>query len=148
MLVSHFLDHYCGISQRPLMSVAREAQEALAAYEWPGNVRELENVIERAVILEEGAVLTLDSLPDRVTAAPPPGRPSSSDSLVLPDDPDLAGTLEDVEREYMAKVLELTGWQKKRASHILGINSSTLYRKIQRYGLEPPKGRPQEAEAE
>ena len=147
MLVSHFLTHYCAVSQRAVMRVDDSAQEALARYDWPGNVRELENVIERAVILEEGEALTEASLPERVLAAPPV-RPPSSDSLVMPEDPDLAGTLEDVERDYMAKVLEITGWQKKRASHILGINSSTLYRKIQRYRLEPPKGRPQEAEAD
>jgi len=49
------------------------------------------------------------------------------------------GTLEDMERRYLVDVLEQTGWQKKRASTILGINSSTLYRKIQRYGLAPRK---------
>jgi len=48
-------------------------------------------------------------------------------------------TLEELEREYLISVLEATGWQKKRASSILGINASTLYRKIQRYGLCPEK---------
>ncbi len=147
-LVEHFLAHYCAVSQRKVMRVEDEAQAALAAYDWPGNVRELENVIERAVILEEGDALTVASLPERVTAAPPSGRAPSGDTILMPEDLDMVGTLEDVEREYMAKVLEITGWQKKRASHILGINSSTLYRKIQRYGLEPPKGRPQEAETD
>ena len=145
MLVDHFLSHYCGISQRPLMEVSEEALETLCGYSWPGNVRELENVIERAVILEEGASLGVEALPERVSARPS-DRPPAAETIHLPDEIELAGTLEDVEREYMMKVLEVTNWQKKKASHILGINSSTLYRKIQRYGLEPPKGRPAEAE--
>jgi two-component system response regulator HydG len=130
-----------------MMQVDPAALEALSCYDWPGNVRELENVIERAVILEEGPRLTPDSLPERVTARPAP-RAVAPDTIRLPDEIELAGTLEDVEREYMAKVLEVTGWQKKKASHILGINSSTLYRKIQRYNLEPPRGRASEAETE
>jgi DNA-binding NtrC family response regulator len=147
LLVQHFLAHYCGVSQRPVMHVEEAALDALTRYDWPGNVRELENVIERAVILEEGTCLTPESLPERVTACPMK-RPVAPDTIHLPDEIELAGTLEDVEREYMAKVLEVTGWQKKKASHILGINSSTLYRKIQRYNLEPPRGRASEAETE
>jgi DNA-binding NtrC family response regulator len=146
-LVEHFLAHYCAVSQRPVMEVDRAALDALASYDWPGNVRELENVIERAVILEEGGRLTAECLPERVLARPTSRRPAA-ETIRLPDEIELAGTLEDVEREYMMKVLEVTGWQKKRASHILGINSSTLYRKIQRYGLEGPKGRPAEAPAD
>ena len=56
----------------------------------------------------------------------------------------MVGTLEDIERRYLAEVLERTGWQKKKASTILGINASTLYRKIQRYGLGP-RGAPTDA---
>jgi DNA-binding NtrC family response regulator len=95
-------------------------------------------VIERGVILEEGPRLTLESLPERVlegTKATVAGRPGLGSSAEENDR--LVGTLEDVERSYLGKVREKTGWQKKRASAILGINSSTLYRKIQRYGLGP-----------
>ncbi|GJM43754.1 MAG: acetoacetate metabolism regulatory protein AtoC [Gemmatimonadota bacterium] len=136
LLVDHFLQHYCRVSERPMMEVSDEAMQALGHYAWPGNVRELENVIERGVILEEGPCLTLDSLPDRVVS-----QRASDEALLAGIDADgnLTGTLEDVERDYMMKVLEVTGWQKKRASTILGINSSTLYRKIQRYGLDPEK---------
>jgi DNA-binding NtrC family response regulator len=121
------------------MDIEDAAMEALIHYEWPGNVRELENVIERGVILEEGQCLAVDSLPERVLARPglyPGSSIGGAGSDVRPDG-SLVGTLEDVERDYMMKVLEVTGWQKKKASSILGINSSTLYRKIQRYGLEP-----------
>jgi two-component system response regulator PilR (NtrC family) len=138
LIVAHFLQQYCEVSERPLMDIEDAAMEALIHYEWPGNVRELENVIERGVILEEGQCLAVDSLPERVLARPGlfPGAIGGTGSDVRPDG-SLEGTLEDVERDYMMKVLEITGWQKKKASSILGINSSTLYRKIQRYGLEP-----------
>jgi DNA-binding NtrC family response regulator len=132
LLVQHFLTHYCAISERPVMEVDRDALDVLCAYTWPGNVRELENVIERGVILEEGARLTVDSLPTRLLEPKKSARPGSGVFEVV----DRAGTLEDIEREYLIQVLEQCGWQKKRASDVLGINSSTLYRKIQRYGLE------------
>jgi DNA-binding NtrC family response regulator len=137
LLAAHFLEQYCALQQRPLMELADETMRVLCEYHWPGNVRELENVIERGVILEEGDTFGPDALPERVLAGrrgPASGtgdRDASGAPLA-----GAAGTLEDVEREYLVKVLEETGWQKKKASSILGINSSTLYRKIQRYGLE------------
>jgi DNA-binding NtrC family response regulator len=138
LLVDHFLETYCALSERPMMKVDDTALRVLCEYHWPGNVRELENVIERGVILEDRGILTLESLPERVREGRRSARPGSSDSLFSPM-ADRSGTLEDIEREYLVKVLEDTGWQKKKASTILGINSSTLYRKIQRYGLEPVK---------
>ena len=147
MLVKHFLAHYCEVSQRKVMSVDAAAMEILMGYDWPGNVRELENVIERAVILEEGSVVTPDGLPERVLTRPKARKPAP-ETIRMPDEIELAGTLEEVEREYMTKVLEVTNWQKKKASQILGINSSTLYRKIQRFGLEPPRDGDPAAETE
>ncbi len=147
LLVKHFLAHYCEVSARPVMSVDGAAMDVLMSYDWPGTVRELENVIERAVILEENGKLTPDALPERVLARPKERGPAP-ETIRMPDEIELAGTLEDVEREYMTKVLEVTNWQKKRASQILGINSSTLYRKIQRFGLGPPRGRTDDAETE
>jgi two-component system response regulator PilR (NtrC family) len=145
LLVDHFLAQCCAAGGRPLMKIDPDALRALAEYHWSGNVRELENVIERSVLLEEGDRLTLDSLPERIVQGKRP-----ADAKAEPDsgpaDGRMVGTLEDVERRYLAEVLERTGWQKKKASAILGINSSTLYRKIQRYGLErggtPAVGKP------
>jgi two-component system response regulator HydG len=104
-----------------------ETLKALVRYDWPGNVRELENVIERAVILCEGSELRLSDLPEKVVAGP-----ARRGSLVI-DTPTM--TLEELEREYILKVLHYTAWQKKRASEVLGINPSTLYRKLIGYGI-------------
>lgn len=124
LLVEHFLKRFSGDTPR---TVSREAMDALTRYDWPGNVRELENVMERAVILNEGGPLVIKDLPDNVVNGP--GRKGS---LVI-DTPCV--TLEELEREYILKVLQYTGWQKKRTSEILGINPSTLYRKLLGYGI-------------
>jgi transcriptional regulator with PAS, ATPase and Fis domain len=129
LLVNHFLKKYNErTSAETPKTISREAMEVLAAYAWPGNVRELENVIERAVILEESPEIKVESLPEKLRS-----RGEAHTSLIT-DRAEV--TLEELEREYLLKVLEDTNWQKKRASSILGINASTLYRKIQRYNLE------------
>jgi transcriptional regulator of acetoin/glycerol metabolism len=80
------------------------------------------------VILEDEEDITVESLPDKIRF-----RDHGSQRLIT----DRAQvTLEELEREYLIKVLNDTNWQKKKASAILGINASTLYRKIQRYGLD------------
>jgi len=124
-MVEHFLRKLT-VGKEP-KTVGKEARDALLAYDWPGNVRELENVIERAVILTENGVITQEDLPERVLQG---GK--GRGSLVI-DNPTM--TLDELEREYILKVLHHTGGQKKRASEILGINPSTLYRKLLAYGL-------------
>jgi len=132
LLVEHFLKTYCEGASRPIKTVSAEAFEVLMQYQWPGNVRELENAIERAVILQEGRVIMPDDLPDKMRAKV--GQRSESVVSVTNI------TLDQLEREYLLKVLEETGWHKKRAASILGINASTLYRKLQRYGFEKALG--------
>jgi len=124
-LVEHFLTKFT-VGKEP-KTLSKEAREAFMAYDWPGNVRELENGIERAVILDDDGVITPEDLPERVLQG---GR--GRGSLVI-DTPGM--TLDQLEREYILKVLHHTGGQKKRASEILGINPSTLYRKLLAYGL-------------
>jgi two-component system response regulator HydG len=126
LLVEHFLARFTGGSGE-IKALASDTMDALMRYDWPGNVRELENVIERAVILNEGGVIRLQDLPEKVVRGP-----SRQGSLVI-DTPCM--TLEELEREYIMKVLHHTNWQKKRASEILGINPSTLYRKLLSYGI-------------
>ncbi len=129
LLVNHFLKKYNeGVPKERQKDMSRAALEVLVAYDWPGNVRELENVIERAVILEDSPHITVESLPDKLRR-----RESSGERLIVDQ---AQVTLEELEKEYLIKVLNDTHWQKKKASAILGINASTLYRKIQRYGLD------------
>ena len=104
------------------------ALDALMAYQWPGNVRELENGIERAIILTPGREIQTSALPERITEP-------RSEPLVAPRTPPNP-TLEAVERAYIMWVLESESGNKSRAAEVLGIDPSTLYRKLSRYGVE------------
>ena len=128
LLVDHFLKRHA--KGGTMKTVSKEAMELLMKYDWPGNVRELENVMERALILDEGGVITAEDLPDKIRFGH-----SQKGRLVI-DSPNM--TLEELEKEYILKVLNFTRWQKKRSSELLGINASTLYRKLISYGLEKP----------
>jgi DNA-binding NtrC family response regulator len=128
LLVDHFLKRYA--QNNPAKSVNLDAMELLMKYDWPGNVRELENVMERAMILDEGGVIGPEDLPDKIRFGA-----AHRGSLII-ESPTL--TLEELEKEYILKVLSYTRWQKKRASDLLGINASTLYRKLIAYGVEKP----------
>jgi len=128
LLVEHFLKIYSQGSGKPMKTVSPEAFDILMRYDWPGNVRELENALERAVILQEGRIIMPEDLPEKLRAR----SKDKSDSVVSVTNL----TLDELEKEYLLKVLEETGWHKKRAASILGINASTLYRKLQRYGFD------------
>jgi two-component system response regulator HydG len=106
------------------------AQELLEAYDWPGNVRELQNALERAVVLCADTVIGSDALPERVRTSPTP--------RLVEDVTHANPTMEVVERAYIQWVLQAEGGNKTRAAEVLGIDPSTLYRKISRYGLGEP----------
>jgi NtrC-family two-component system response regulator AlgB len=111
---------------RPVPDFTREAEEALLAYSWPGNVRELRNAIERAVILWPTRVIEPAALPERIAA-----RATSC--------PRLGGdyTLESIEREHILRVISCVPTLEE-AARILGIESSTLWRKRKRYEEQQP----------
>ena len=106
-------------------SVGADALEACMAYDWPGNVRELENALERAATLTKGDVIGAAALPARVTERRAP-------SLVA-ERPAANPALDVVERAYIMWVLQCEGGNKTRAAEVLGIDPSTLYRKLARY---------------
>jgi two-component system response regulator HydG len=112
----------------PQKSLTASTLDALVSYAWPGNVRELENALERAVILTPGDEISPASLPERVTAR-------VSEPLVAERAP-VNPTLEAVERAYIMWVLGSESGNKSRAAEVLGIDPSTLYRKLSRYGVE------------
>jgi len=129
LLVKHFLKNFTGGAK----TMNDEAMEILVSYDWPGNVRELENILERAIILADGPTITAESL--NVSIFPERLRKTARGAAA--DDLGVSGvTLEEVERRYLLQTLEETGWKKKQAAEMLGINPSTLYRKLQRYGMD------------
>ena len=125
--------------------IAPEAREALRAYSWPGNVRQLRNCLERGVLLANEGRITLDELPPEVTRAPVGPGPlatfSGSSSGPQPmgsatADAGAPASLREVERQQILSALEQTGWHRGKTAEILGISSSTLYRRLRDYNLE------------
>ena len=128
VLVEHFLHRISESRAEPLKQLAPGTLEVLQEYQWPGNVRELENALERAAILTTGSEITVAALPERVTQR----KAEPLVSTRTPPNP----TLEAVERAYILWVLQSENGNKSRAAEVLGIDPSTLYRKLSRYGVE------------
>jgi len=129
MLVEHFLEKKATQlnKKRPIMN--ENAIKELLNYCWPGNVRELENVIERAVVLCEGEEIGLIDLPILL------GDPSRM-ALSLPrEDLPLDQALEDLERQLIGKALEKSKGIKTETARILGLKTSSLYYKLEKYNM-------------
>jgi Nif-specific regulatory protein len=132
-LAEHFLRRACERLGRPPIQISPAAMEVLCNYEWPGNVRELRNVIERAVVLMD----ELEIRPEDIRLIP-----SSSEAPPAADDASVEyapASLEDIERRHILRTLKWTNWVKREAARILGINRSTLDRKLDRYGIRGPQ---------
>jgi DNA-binding NtrC family response regulator len=132
LLVEHFLQQVCEESGKRVRGVTDEAMAALQAYRWPGNVRELENIIERAVLLGKSDMIGLEDLPPSLAAAGP-ARVEPVGTRTLKQ------ALEAPERQIILEVLEVHHWNRQETAEALGINRTTLYKKIKRLGLEEPR---------
>jgi DNA-binding NtrC family response regulator len=126
LLVHHFLRDLGDRLGRRIEQVSPAALEVLGRYRWPGNVRELRNVIERALVLGDSAQLELDDLPPELLHAAPITAPTVS-ATIRP--------LVELEREAIAAALTATGGNKARAAALLGIDRTTLYRKLKDHAL-------------
>lgn len=138
-LAEFFLRKFNEETGRKLKGYSPRAMEELLRYRWPGNVRELKNVIERAVVLAQGEYVDHDDLilSTLKTAGETEagGLYSASGGAYEPT------SLADMEREHILRTLKSTSWNKSRAATILGIERSTLDRKIRRYGLSGERPR-------
>jgi DNA-binding NtrC family response regulator len=128
LLIDLFLHRSAQARNEPVKHVGAEALEVLKSFSWPGNVRELENALERAVILTTGDVIDVSVLPERLTQR-------RSEPLIS-ERPPLNPTLDAIERAYIMWVLQSEGGNKTRAAEVLGIDPSTLYRKLSRFEVE------------
>lgn len=131
LLVDHLLKKYCTNPEK--ISVTSEAMKMLMQYQYPGNVRELENIIERALVLNN-ELITVDTLP-------PVCECSESLSLQvvevnIPDDGfDLESSLECLEKRYLSKALEKSGGSKTKAAELLGMSFRSFRYKLSKYEL-------------
>ncbi len=118
-LVDHFLRQLAELHRRPALKPSPAALTLLEAYDYPGNVRELRNLLERALVQGQGPEITPADLPQHLRESTPKKM-----------------TLEELERSYIAEVLDATRGKKGRAAEILGISRKTLLEKRKRYGLD------------
>jgi DNA-binding NtrC family response regulator len=128
LLAAHFLERFAATHNREELRLTPDALEVMQSYDWPGNVRELENALERAAVLTSGPEIDVEVLPARITQRAPQPLVAAS----LPPNP----SMEIIERAYIHWVLQSEGGNKTRAAEVLGIDPSTLYRKLMRYGME------------
>jgi two-component system response regulator HydG len=128
LLVESFLARLATVRGGEPKVLDEAAIEAVQSYSWPGNVRELENALERAWILTPGTRIEATALPEKVTS-PAPAR--LMDDRAAPNP-----TLDQVERAYILWVLSSEGGNKTRAAETLGIDPSTLHRKLSRFGSD------------
>ena len=128
LLAEAFLHSAGELRGEPVKRLSEDALELMTEYAWPGNVRELENALERAVILNPGPVIGVTALPERLAER-------RAEPLVS-ERPTQNPTLETIERAYILWVLQSEQGNKTRAAETLGIDPSTLHRKLARYGVE------------
>jgi transcriptional regulator with PAS, ATPase and Fis domain len=125
-LVEHFIQKFADQARRSVAGIDNDALMALMSHRWPGNVRELEHTIERAVLMGKNATIGVDDLPQAMFIAshndPPLERAVAK-----------GYTLYELEREYIQRVMETTKGNKTEAARILGVDRTTLYRKLEEY---------------
>lgn len=122
LLIDHFIEQLNVEMNRKVDGVSSEALSLLMRYEWPGNVRELRNVLERGMVVAQGARIQ----PEDLGLVPSEPRPQPFDATL---------SLEEVERRHVAAVLHHTSGNVTQAARTLGIDRVTLYNKIRKYGL-------------
>ena len=131
-LAQHFMTKTSEEAGKRCEGFTEEALAALHRYRWPGNVRELQNIVERAVLLGRGPRIALEDLPSQVAGGQNvPLEPAAGKHL--------KEALVNPERSIILGVLEANHWNRNQTAEALGINRTTLYKKMKRLGLEEPK---------
>ena len=162
LIAEHFLVRLTREMGKAIEGFSPEAMAALEAYQWPGNVRELENVVERAVALEQGRRVEFATLPDYIqagkpatplagTAPTPPGAPAAvvgAAAAPSPDTPEvfdgsfnLEQHLQDVERQHLERALRQAGGVQTHAAELLGLSFRQFRYLAKKYGLKTTEGR-------
>ncbi|MCF7800782.1 MAG: sigma-54 dependent transcriptional regulator [Candidatus Marinimicrobia bacterium] len=129
-LMYHFLESYRQFDQPRVTEFTSQAIQALASYQWPGNVRELQNVARRMLFMLEGQILDVEHLPEEIKGTV---GGEADISGQIPDG--FPARLVDIEKAAILRTLEQAGYQIAPAARELGISRSTLYRKMERYGI-------------
>jgi len=139
LLVAHFVARFTKDAGKSLHAISPQSLAILERYHWPGNIRELENVVERAIVLGNGELLSPESLPPHLRAP----RDEQALSVEIPAaGMDLEDTLARIENRYIRLALERSGWLQVRAAELLGLSFRQFRYKLQKHGLRPGRGTP------
>jgi len=122
LLVEYFIDKYCSIMNKPLISIDAAALKRLQEFSYPGNIRELENLIERAIVVGNGKKISLKDLP--------PGKEIAAPAFE---------SLDDLEKNHISLILNKYNWNISATAKALKVDRVTLYNKIKKYSLKPLK---------
>lgn len=133
-LANFFVEHYNRKFKRHIEGISPEAMDMLERHDWPGNVRELRNAIERAMILEDSAFITAQSLPMSISRQAPGAASTTLDSFPRMI-PDTGLSLEDNEKRLLMQALEKTGGNQTQAARLLRITRDTLRYKMKKFDL-------------
>jgi DNA-binding NtrC family response regulator len=132
LLAERFLAMVLDREGHKQLTLSEETIRTLVAYNWPGNVRELKSAIEYAVLHARGHAIAPEDLPEKLQSAQVRAAARAPLSALFEDLP----ALDELERRYLLYILEITGGNRTRAAEILGIDRRTLYRMIERYGID------------
>jgi two-component system response regulator HydG len=127
LLAQAFVEHFAARSAKKVTGIGTATAERLLSYQWPGNVRELQNAIERAVAVTQFAEIHVDDLPERIRDY------HASHIVIAAEDPSELSTMEEVERRYIARVMQAVGSNKTLAARVLGLDRKTLYNKLAKH---------------
>ncbi len=161
LIAKYYLNQFCKEFKKDFSGFTSEAETAITQYSWPGNIRELKNIIERAVLLENGKLLDVNqlnidgnqnydsftTLPIEINSADIPPLSTDQNNTNEPETSlnrqiviySNSFLLDDVEKSLLLKALSENQWNRNTVAKIVGMNRTTLYSKIKKYGLEEPQ---------
>jgi transcriptional regulator with PAS, ATPase and Fis domain len=131
MLIEHYLHHFNEQTGKQVTGFDETAMQLLRRYSWPGNVRELVNVVERSVVLARGKVVSAADLPECVRRDE-----NSVQAYAVQSAGGLKTALAVPEKQIILDALEANGWNRQNTARTLGINRTTLYKKMKKYDIE------------
>ena len=126
-MIDHFIHKFNKLKDKEITGISPEAMKILMNLDYLGNVRELENIIEHVFALSSESIIRPDHLPAEINV---------SDRRSAKQKP---GSFDEIERQYILEALKRNNWHRNKTAVELGINKSTLYRKMQKYEIESPK---------